>query len=467
MPDGMSPLTPGGAPPPPSSATALLAAFRAGHLSPVEVVETLARRAAEQDPTLNALTTANFDAAAHQAGEAQRRWSRGTARPLEGVPVLVKDLIDTEGLRTTYGSAMFADHVPAADAEAVAVLRRAGAIVLGKTATHEFAWGVTTDNPHFGPTRNPWDPSRTPGGSSGGSAAALAAGYAPLALGTDTAGSVRLPSAFCGLTGLRPTFGAVPVTGVRPLAPSADVVGPMARTVEDLRLLWTVVGPASPPNTTTVRVGLLLDDPTTQAARVCTTIADLLANAGLPVVELDAGALPAANPLLGTTILAEGRRGHRRDGLWPDRASEYGADVRERLELADAADPADYLDAQEGRAYVRSTWAEVLSRVDVVLSPAVPIAPPPIDAIPAGLRAIILPGIAAQSLAGLPALVVRGGFDPAGLPVGVQLTAAPWREELLLDTGELVQRLTGPVQDRWPELVNTTEKESPNVVPQR
>ncbi|MFI5615267.1 amidase [Amycolatopsis sp. NPDC051903] len=460
MSHGMSPLTPGEVS---WSATSLLAAFRDGRLSPGEVVEALAGRAAEREPVLNALTTEDFDAASRQAADAGQRWSRGSARPLEGVPVLVKDLIDTEGLRTTHGSAMFAAHTPAADADVVAAIRRAGGIVLGKTATHEFAWGVTTDNPHFGAARNPWDPARIPGGSSGGSAAALAAGYAPLALGSDTAGSVRLPASFCGIAGLRPTFGAVPVGGAFPLAPSVDVVGPMARTVADLRLLWTVIGPASRPAGPAARVGLLCEaDGVRPEHDALTPAADRLADAGVEVVELDASALPPAYPLLGATILAEGLLGHRRRGLWPERAGEYGADVRARLELAEAADPADYLDAQHGRALLRSAWAELFTRVDVVLSPAAAVAPPRIDAVPADFRQRVLPAISAQSLAGLPALVVPGGLDRAGLPVGVQLTAPAWREELLFATGQLVEQVTEKLTEKF-----TEEKESPHVLHQR
>ncbi|WP_433286951.1 amidase [Pseudonocardia sp. CA-142604] len=446
-----------------SSATSLVAAFRSHVLSPVDVVDALISRVEGREPIVNAVTTPAFEAALRQAVEAERRWSGGVPRPLEGVPVLVKDLIDTAGLRTTRGSVMFADHVPATDADVVAAIRRAGGIVLGKAATHEFGWGITTDSPHFGVTRNPWSPARISGGSSGGSAAALAAEYAPLAVGTDTAGSVRLPAAFCGVSGLRPTFGAVPVAGVQPLAPSLDSVGPMARTVQDLRLLWSVIAPSrrspvagSEPfaDAAPVSVGLLLeaDDvrPAAGVAQVCSGIAALLADAGVRVVELDAGEMPHAHPLLRTVILAEGLRSHVGQGLWPDRAGEYGADVRARLELAEEADPGDYLDAQRGRAYLRSAWAGLFTRVDLVLSPAAPLAPPPIAAVPGDFRDLVMPGIAGQSLAGLPALVMRAGFDATGLPVGIQLTARAWHEELLFDVGELVERLTDPIQWRRP-----------------
>ena len=174
--------------------------------------------------------------AREQARAAERAYARGEARPLEGLTLAVKDLYDTAGVRTTYGSRIFADHVPDADAELVRRAKQAGAIVVGKTLTHEFAWGITSVNPHFPPCRNPYDPERVPGGSSGGSAVALATGAAALALGTDTGGSIRIPAAFCGVSGLKPTYGALSLDGVQPLAPTLDHAGPMARTPADVRL---------------------------------------------------------------------------------------------------------------------------------------------------------------------------------------------------------------------------------------
>jgi aspartyl-tRNA(Asn)/glutamyl-tRNA(Gln) amidotransferase subunit A len=206
------------------SALDLIERYRQGSLSPVEVVRTLLERIAEHR-CLNAVSAVDAERSLAGAEDALQRYRAGRARPLEGVPVLVKDLIDTSRLTTTYGSAMFAGHVPEHDATVVRLLREAGAIVLGKTTTHEFAWGITTDGTAAGPARNPWNPDLVPGGSSGGSAAALAAGLAPLALGTDTAGSVRIPAAFCGVAGLRPTFGRCRRPGSsrsrRPWTPSA------------------------------------------------------------------------------------------------------------------------------------------------------------------------------------------------------------------------------------------------------
>jgi aspartyl-tRNA(Asn)/glutamyl-tRNA(Gln) amidotransferase subunit A len=441
-----------------TSATALRDRYARGDLSPVEVVDELVCRAEEWEPRLNALVTPAFESARQAAREAAERWRTGRPRPLEGIPVLVKDLVDTAGIRTTYGSGMYADHVPDTDAAVVEKIRRAGGIVIAKSATHEFAWGFTTESRRFGRTRNPWSTERGPGGSSGGSAAALAAGYAPLAIGTDTAGSIRIPAAFCGVTGLKPTYGAVDPAGVHPLAASLDHVGPMARTVDDLRLLWSVIGtgPGDPrdadPDVLTVGVltefdGLPTDGATAQA---CAAAAATLSDAGLRVVALGSGALPPAYPILVPIVLAEGRQAHRQRGLWPDRADEYADDVRARLERADAADPADYVRAQRDRAHLHAAMSSLFTKVDVLLSPVSPIGPNPVGSAPASFRNQVATCTAPQSLTGLPALALRAGFDPDGLPVGIQLTAPAWHEPLLLAVGARYQRLTPTIQDRWP-----------------
>jgi len=219
------------------TATELLEAYAARTLSPVEVVAELS---AKDDPH-GAFWARCPERAGEEARAAEARWADGTARPLEGVPLAVKDLFDTEGVETTYGSPMFRGYVPERDATAVAIAREAGAIVLGKTATHEFAWGYSSINDAMGTVRNPRDRERVAGGSSGGSAAAVADGLAPLALGTDTGGSIRVPAAFCGVYGLKPTFGRVSLDGVWPLARTLDHAGPIAGSIRDLRLFYEVL----------------------------------------------------------------------------------------------------------------------------------------------------------------------------------------------------------------------------------
>ncbi len=403
------------------TAREMLEAYAAGTLSPVEVVADLAARIeADEHGVFWALC---LDRAAEEARAAEAAWRGDTARPLEGVPLAVKDLFDTEGVETTYGSAMYRGHVPTRDAEAVRRCRAAGAIVLGKTATHEFAWGYSSINDAMGTVRNPHDPQRVAGGSSGGSAAALAAGLAPLALGTDTGGSIRVPSSFCRVYGLKPTFGRVSLDGVWPLAPTLDHAGPMATTVEDLALLYAVLARPLEPSEPR-RVGICPDlhlvpfEPQIEAA---------LAAATEGAVEV---ALPEA-ALIASTFrvvqFAEGHASHRRAGLFPDRAEEYGDDVRGRLEMGAEVTLEQFLDASIAREAVRAGFTRLFDEVDVVITPAVSGGPPLIEEERAtqGLRTSVGPCTTPQDFAGLPACSLPNGLQVTGRPGGeAQVLAA-------------------------------------------
>ena len=405
------------------TAAALLAAYAARERSPVEVVAALAA-AVEADPH-GAFWATCLERAAGEARASEERWARGDTRPLEGVPIAVKDLFDTEGVETTYGSAMFRGHVPGRDAEAVRLVREAGAIVLGKTATHEFAWGFSSINDALGTVRNPRDPECVAGGSSGGSGAALAAGLAPLALGTDTGGSIRVPSAFCGVYGLKPTWGRVSLEGVWPLARTLDHAGPMARSPRDLALLLGVLADVpehvapSPP-----RVVVCPDlhgaplEPPIAAAHEQLALCLGAGEVAFPEAELIVPAFRAIQ-------LAEGHETHRAAGLWPDRADEYGADVRSRVAMGAEVGLPALLAAHTDRETVRAAFARLFERADVLLTPAVPLAARRIEderARPA-LRESVLAYTAPQDLVGLPACV---------LPNGMQLTGPPGAEALLL-----------------------------------
>jgi len=231
----------------PTSITTLAAALRERRLSPVEVVNALLERIESEDARLNAFITVLPERALEEAARAEGEILAGEYRgPLHGVPVGVKDLICTEGVRTTMGSAFFEDYVPDHSATVVSKLEESGAILIGKTNTHEFAYGPTGDSSHFGPTRNPHEPDRIPGGSSGGSGAAVAAGLCYAALGSDTAASIRVPAALCGVVGMKPTFGRVSKSGVFPLSWSLDHVGPITHTVEDNALLLNALAGHDP-----------------------------------------------------------------------------------------------------------------------------------------------------------------------------------------------------------------------------
>src|SRR6266850_6427132 len=209
--------------------------------SPVELTETVLNRIDTLNEKMRVFITVTRDEALQSARKAEHELAAGHTRPLQGVPVSVKDLYDTQGIRTTAGAKVFADRVPEQDAVAVKMLKDAGAVIVGKTNLHEFAYGVTTINPHYGTARNPWNPDRISGGSSGGSASAVALGLGFGSLGSDTGGSIRIPASLCGIVGLKPTYGRVSLSGVIPLAPSLDHAGPMAQTVEDVAILLSVI----------------------------------------------------------------------------------------------------------------------------------------------------------------------------------------------------------------------------------
>lgn len=451
------------------SALELIGRYRRGDLSPVEVVRALHGRV-RQCHDLNAVLATDQEASVAQAKEALRRYREGRPGPLEGVPVMVKDLIDTVGHETTYGSVMFAGHIPQRDAAVVQRVRAAGGIVLAKASSHEFAWGITGEASVSGPARNPWDRRLVTGGSSGGSAAALAAGLAPLALGTDTAGSIRIPAAFCGVMGLKPTFGAVPTAGVFPLAPSLDTVGPMARTVEDLRLLFSVLAPdvtaeaarKAPSGGLVVGVWEQAQqaDRTPEITRVLHSALLAFGEAGCRVTSITSAELPPLYPTLAATVAVEGAAGHRRAGLWPDRRAAYHPAVRHRLEQAAGISVEQYARAQRDRALITAMAARALSEVDVLLSPVAGVPPAPIghDAEVDGVEARefrerVMTFTALQSLAGLPACTMRAGFDERGLPVGVQLTAAWGREHTLFAAARMLLDALPTDERQWPGLV--------------
>jgi aspartyl-tRNA(Asn)/glutamyl-tRNA(Gln) amidotransferase subunit A len=436
------------------SASELLAGYRSRELSPLDVVAALVERIAALDGALGAFAAVCGERALEEAAAAERAHARGGARPLEGVPFAAKDLLDSEGVRTTYGSRIFAGHVPRRDAEALAAVRAAGGILVGKTQTHEFAWGITSINEAMGSSRNPWDLGRVPGGSSGGSAVAVAAGLVPFALGTDTGGSVRIPAAFCGVTGMKPSFARVSTAGVWPLAPSLDHVGALARTPGDAALLLGEP-PPDPAVATVVACPDLHLVALGQAQQHAYDVAlAALARGGAAIEER---ALPEA-ALAGAAFRAvqayEAGRVHRGAGLWPARAADYGKDVRRRLELSDTVTDADYATALADVARLRAGFERLLGDGAVLVTPVSSVAPPAASDGEAlrGLRDAVMPYTWPHNLAGLPSCAVRAGFDDAGLPVAVQVAAAPGGDAAVLAAAAALHDATPDVQAPWPSL---------------
>lgn len=413
--------------------------LRGGRCSPTDLVEHALAAAARLDKSLNAFVTVDEQGARAAARRATDELAAGRDRgPLHGIPVAVKDLVDTAGLRTTMGSRHFADRVPGRDAECVRRLREAGAVVVGKTVTHEFAYGPTGDRSATGPARNPYRPAAMSGGSSAGSAVAVAAGIVPLAVGTDTGGSVRIPAACCGLVGLRPTYGAVPVDGVFPLSPTLDSVGPIARTVGDCRLMWHVLArveaaAGAPP----ARIGWVppetfhpADDAVTRAVRRL-------------VPDAEDVAVPPTPDLLSAYRVIQSSEAYAIHAERVATAPElFGEELLARLRLAEQVRGWQYVRALADQQRATAAAARLFEHHDLLAMPTVPITAPPVGArsgrigdTEIDIRAALLSQTSTWGVMGLPALSMPAGMVD-GLPVGLQLVAPAGGEELLLTAAE-------------------------------
>jgi aspartyl-tRNA(Asn)/glutamyl-tRNA(Gln) amidotransferase subunit A len=418
----------------------LAADLRTGRRTPAELVGH-ALAAAARLGSLNAFVTLDEPGALAAAHRAADELAAGRDRgPLHGIPVAVKDLVDTAGLRTTMGSRHFADHVPEHDAECVRLLREAGAVVVGKTVTHEFAYGPTGDQSAHGPARNPYRPAAMSGGSSAGSAVAVAAGIVPLAVGTDTGGSVRIPAACCGVTGLRPTSGAVAGDGVFPLSPTLDAVGPIARTAGDCRLLWHALGGRPETRAAATRIGWVRPWHPTDPA-----VADA-ARALVPGAEEVDG--PDGRALQEVYRLIQSSEAY---AIHADRVATapglFGEELVERLRAAAEVRGWEYVRALEDRHRAVDSARELFAGHDVLAMPTVPVTAPPIGARTATaggeeiqVRAALLSLTSPWSVLGLPALSVPAGTVD-GMPAGLQLIGPPGGEELLLTTAEALTQL--------------------------
>jgi aspartyl-tRNA(Asn)/glutamyl-tRNA(Gln) amidotransferase subunit A len=410
----------------------LTTALRGRALSASGALKAFHRRIDDLDPILNAFITVISPGVGPSADGSGPRF---------GVPFAANDLIETAGIETTAGSKQLRRNIPTDDADVIGAFRKAGAILVGKLNTHEFASGATGDNPHFGVVRNPWDLDRLAGGSSSGSAAAVAARLVPFALGTDTAGSIRIPASLCGVVGLKPTFGLISCRGVIPEAWSLDHVGFLTRSAVDLPLLLaaatgsrSMTRPHSPPaDLAGVRIGVpvaWMDAKVAPAvAAAITGSLARLADLGASVREIP---FPDPDDLTAITrfiMLSEAAAWHR--PFLQASPDLYGDDVRARFEFGSEITAAEYINANRLRArlcrQLQGTWSEV----DVLVTPSTPITAPPIGAEPA-ITASLGRFTAAANLLGWPALSMPCGFDEGGLPIGLQLMAPPFDEDRLL-----------------------------------
>ncbi|MDR7495085.1 MAG: amidase [Armatimonadota bacterium] len=426
---------------------------RRAELSAHQVTEVFLERIERLQPRLNAFTQILSDTALDQARAIDEAARRGRPLgPLAGVPVAVKDIVDIAGTTTTAGAHPAFHRVATTDAPLVARLRAAGAVIIGKTGLHEFAYGVTNFNPHFGPVRNPWDPTRIPGGSSGGSAAAVAAGLCAGAVGTDTGGSIRIPASLCGVVGLKPTFGRIPLEGVTPLSWSLDHAGPLARTVEDAALLFEVMAggdperavsaaPTGPPDLRGLRVGVprpffweRLDG---EVAHLADAAVRALGDLGAAIRDLELPYASSAGAAAAVVMSVEAAAVHER--RLRGQAGHFGRDVRTRLLRGFFLSGPDYLLGRKAQRFLRRAFLQVFDQVDALVTPTTPVAATPI-AEEGDAAATTSLAMSAQltrftnpfNVTGLPALSVPCGYTRAGLPVGVQLVGPPDGEPVIL-----------------------------------
>ncbi|ABU58040.1 Asp-tRNA(Asn)/Glu-tRNA(Gln) amidotransferase subunit GatA [Roseiflexus castenholzii] len=457
-----------------------------GEISSLELTDALLTRIAAVEPKVRAFLVVDAAGARAQARAADARRAAGDASPLLGIPMGIKDVISTQGLRTTCASKMLENYTPVYDATAVARLKAAGAVILGKLNCDEFAMGSSTENSAFQQTRNPWNLERVPGGSSGGSAAAVAAGEAPAALGTDTGGSIRQPAALCGITGLKPTYGRVSRYGLVAFASSLDQIGPMARTVRDCAIVLRVIAGADPFDATCtdypapdyeaaltgdirgLRIGVPREyfvagmQPDVEAA--VRTAIEVLREQGAEVCEISLPHTPYALPVYYLIAPAEASANLARfdgvryglrvpgesyfDELERTRGAGFGPEVRRRIMLGTYALSAGYYDAyykraQQVRTLIRRDYQQAFEQVDVIAAPTTPTVAFKIGAHTDDPLAMYLEDVCTLplNLAGLPGLVVPCGFAE-GLPIGLQLIGRAFDEESLLRVGDAYQRVT-------------------------
>ncbi|MEZ5777016.1 MAG: amidase [Paracoccaceae bacterium] len=405
------------------------AAYRNGSLTPSDVVDAALGRIARLEPSLNAFACrmeeeARADAA-RRTGELRAGKNLG---PLHGIPVAIKDLIEVEGVPTGWGTKVEPARIAAKDAPLVSRLRAAGAVILGKTNLLEYAYGVA--HPEIGQTNNPHDPSRTAGGSSGGSAAAVAGGIVPLAIGTDTGGSIRIPAAYCGIVGLKPSFGLVPLDGVFPLSWSLDHAGPLARSAADAALALAVLAgnpmPLEPPRLNGLRIGVLRRHVSTTAIGRAVTerfgqVEEVLRIAGAGVRDIDVPGLDRANQGLMTILLPEASVIHEQ--LYARNAAGYAPGTRAQVEAGVKVAATDYVKAQRLQKELRDAVEAALASVDVLISPSVPFVAPLEDPEIADGEDSEMLASGFANVTGHPSLSLPcGAVD--GLPVGMQLTGA-------------------------------------------
>ena len=431
----------------------------AGKITSEKITENCLATIADLNPKLNAFITITADEALARARQADKEIAGGRyLGPLHGIPISLKDLIDCQGTPTTAGSLVRKEHMAAVDAPVTQQLRDAGAVFVGKTNLHEFAFGTTTEDSGFGPARNPHDPSRSPGGSSGGSAIAVATGMSLGTVGTDTGGSIRIPAAACGIVGLKPEWGQVSASGVVPLSRQLDHVGPLAASVCDAWTLYNAMLPAGRrvsalPETAAVKglrlgvlSGYLFDRLDEDVERTILATIEMLRSKGATITAVP---LPHANDIATVylhLVLADAAEYHAR--TLESRPHDYTPNVRVRLEMARYVMAEDYIRALRGKSIIATEVDRALHGFDVLVCPALPIPAPPIGAatmpVKGGneaVRTLMLRCTQPFNVSGHPAIALPCGTTPARLPIGLQLVGHKGRTPALVQAALAIEKV--------------------------
>lgn len=433
-------------------------------ISPVDITRECLSRIERLDPRLNAFITVTAEPALNAARAAETDIARGDWRgPLHGVPISLKDLVDTAGIRTTSGSALHANRIPANDAEVVRRLRNAGAIILGKNNLHEFAYGGSSLISHFGEVHNPWDVDCVAGGSSGGSAVAVSTGMAYASIGTDTAGSIREPAALCGCVGLKPTYGRVPSAGVIPLSPSLDHIGPLARSVEDAAIVLQSIAGYDCRDTTSADIPIgdyvsVLNE-NANGLRVGIPRAYFFEDLDSEVASAMEHALRGIETLVGhikevkievptdRTLQAAESYAYHAEHI-TEKGAPYQPETLRRIRTGEKVSAAEYIERRReldgARRHIRNVFAEV----DVLVTPTTPIPAPKIAELKANADALrpaelkLLRNTRPFNVWGLPAISLPCGFTQSGLPIGLQIAGPHWREDIVLQFAHAYEQAT-------------------------
>ena len=441
-----------------------------GELSPVELTQHLLDIIEKRQPRLNAFITVTAEHALAQARQAEQEIQAGNYRgKLHGIPYAAKDLFYTKGIKTTIGSKIMDDFVPGFDCAVVEKLTAAGAVMLGKAGLHEWAYGITSNNPHYGAIRNPWDTDRIPGGSSGGSTSALAGGLCSFSLGSDTGGSIRIPSSFCGLVGLKPTFGRVSRYGVFPLGHTLDHAGPFGSTVRDTTEVYRAMAGGDPrdescadrpliepslgpePSLAGRKLGVpenfYFDDLHPDIEAAVRKAISVLEDLGAELVSIKVPDIEEFNEIARLILLAEATSVHEK--RLQERRSDFGDDVRALFDQGRFVRASEYLNAQRRRRALIDAFNELLAQVDAIVTPTISVPPAKI-----GQNTLLLAGVEhnvriattrnvrALNLTGLPLLSVPCGLTAENLPIGLQIIGRLWDEAGILEIGYAYEQAT-------------------------